>query len=139
MRSFGKDRKCFGRAAFVVGALIFSFVSGTSAFPGSVAVAMTPPLDHPASAHTAESGSPTPDSVTAFGAATAVAGMSLPGMNAPVVGIAASLGNMALNAPVVGIAATADGGGYWLVAADGGVFTFGDARFAGSLGNRTRK
>ena len=35
-------------------------------------------------------------------------------------------------APVVGIAATPDGGGYWLVAADGGVFAFGDARFFGS-------
>ena len=28
-----------------------------------------------------------------------------------------------------------DGGGYWLIAADGGVFTFGDAAFYGSLGN----
>ena len=32
------------------------------------------------------------------------------------------------------MAATPDGGGYWLVAADGGVFAFGDARFAGSMG-----
>ncbi len=38
-----------------------------------------------------------------------------------------------LNKPVVGIAATADGKGYWLVASDGGVFTFGDAGFYGSL------
>jgi hypothetical protein len=30
------------------------------------------------------------------------------------------------------MAATPDAGGYWLVAADGGVFTFGDARFAGA-------
>jgi hypothetical protein len=30
------------------------------------------------------------------------------------------------------MAPTSDGRGYWLVAADGGVFTFGDARFAGS-------
>ena len=29
-----------------------------------------------------------------------------------------------------------DGGGYWLVAADGGVFSFGDATFYGSLGNK---
>jgi hypothetical protein len=29
---------------------------------------------------------------------------------------------------------TASGGGYWLVGADGGVFTFGNARFFGSLG-----
>ena len=34
---------------------------------------------------------------------------------------------------VVGIAATPDGGGYWLVGADGGVFAFGDAIFHGSL------
>jgi hypothetical protein len=34
--------------------------------------------------------------------------------------------------PVVGMAATPDGGGYWLVAADGGVFTYGNARFFGS-------
>ena len=39
-----------------------------------------------------------------------------------------------LNAPVVGMAATSDGGGYWLVAADGGVFTYGDAAFHGSAG-----
>ena len=26
------------------------------------------------------------------------------------------------------------GGGYWLVASDGGVFAFGDARFIGSMG-----
>jgi hypothetical protein len=31
--------------------------------------------------------------------------------------------------------ATPDGGGYWLVAKDGGVFTFGDARFYGSTGD----
>ena len=32
------------------------------------------------------------------------------------------------------MASTADGAGYWLVASDGGVFTFGDAPFDGSLG-----
>ena len=32
-------------------------------------------------------------------------------------------------------AGTASGRGYWLVAADGGVFTFGDAAFLGSMGN----
>ena len=39
---------------------------------------------------------------------------------------------MHLNRPIQAMAATADGRGYWLVAADGGVFTFGDARFFGS-------
>jgi hypothetical protein len=37
------------------------------------------------------------------------------------------------NQPVVGIATTRSGKGYWLVAADGGVFTFGDAEFFGSV------
>ncbi len=32
------------------------------------------------------------------------------------------------------MARTPDDGGYWLVAADGGVFAFGDARFYGSAG-----
>ena len=34
----------------------------------------------------------------------------------------------------MGMAATPDGGGYWLVASDGGIFAFGDARFYGSTG-----
>jgi N-acetylmuramoyl-L-alanine amidase len=37
------------------------------------------------------------------------------------------------NAPIVGMAAT-PGGGYWLVGEDGGVFSYGDARFYGSTG-----
>jgi hypothetical protein len=32
------------------------------------------------------------------------------------------------------MAATPDGTGYWLVAADGGVFSYGDAGFYGSTG-----
>jgi hypothetical protein len=32
----------------------------------------------------------------------------------------------------VGMAATSDGKGYWEVASDGGVFTFGDAAFFGA-------
>jgi hypothetical protein len=35
---------------------------------------------------------------------------------------------------VVGMADTHGGEGYWLVAADGGVFAFGDAGFYGSMG-----
>ncbi|MHB1508068.1 MAG: putative Ig domain-containing protein [Acidimicrobiales bacterium] len=38
--------------------------------------------------------------------------------------------------PTVGIAATADGGGYWLAAANGSVFAFGDARSFGSMKGR---
>ena len=34
------------------------------------------------------------------------------------------------------MAATPDGGGYWLVARDGGIFSFGDAAFHGSEGGQ---
>jgi uncharacterized delta-60 repeat protein len=41
---------------------------------------------------------------------------------------------MRLNRPIVAIAATPTGNGYWLTAADGGVFAFGDAPYLGSTG-----
>jgi hypothetical protein len=40
-----------------------------------------------------------------------------------------------LNQPVVGMATTPTGDGYWLLAGDGGIFSFGDAEFHGSTGN----
>jgi len=43
-----------------------------------------------------------------------------------------SIGGKPLNAPMVGIAATPSKHGYWLIAADGGVFAFGNALFFGS-------
>jgi len=108
----------------------------------------------------AESGTPGPNAVTAFGAATAVPGTTLQGLAAPVVGAAAtsdglgywvvaadggifafgdatfdgSAGGSHLNAPIVGMATTPTGRGYWLVASDGGVFAYGDAAFEGSAG-----
>ncbi|MGO9195836.1 MAG: hypothetical protein ACLQK4_01745 [Acidimicrobiales bacterium] len=39
-----------------------------------------------------------------------------------------------LAAPIVGMATTPDGLGYWLIGQDGGVLTFGDAKYFGSLG-----
>ncbi len=45
-----------------------------------------------------------------------------------------SMGGTHLNAPIVGMAPTPDGRGYWLVASDGGIFSFGDAAFHGSMG-----
>ena len=42
-------------------------------------------------------------------------------------GSTARRGAIHLNQPIVGMAATPDGKGYWLVASDGGIFTFGDA------------
>jgi len=41
-----------------------------------------------------------------------------------------------LNSNLVGIAATPSGHGYWVAAADGGVFAFGDAGFQGSAAGR---
>ncbi len=46
------------------------------------------------------------------------------------------MGGMPLNEPIVGMAVTPDGAGYWLVAADGGIFAFGDAPFFGSMGGQ---
>jgi hypothetical protein len=37
-----------------------------------------------------------------------------------------------LDAPIVGMVPSSDGNGYFMVGADGGVFAFGDAKFAGS-------
>ena len=39
------------------------------------------------------------------------------------------------NRPIVGMTSTPDGGGYWLVASDGGIFAYGNAAFHGSAGN----
>ena len=46
------------------------------------------------------------------------------------------MGGQPLNEPMVGMAATPSGKGYWIVAADGGVFSFGDAPFDGSMGGQ---
>jgi hypothetical protein len=45
------------------------------------------------------------------------------------------MGGVHLNQPVVGGQITPDNKGYLLAAADGGVFTFGNAQFAGSAGS----
>lgn len=42
-----------------------------------------------------------------------------------------SMAGQKLNAPIVGICSTKTGNGYWLVAADGGIFAFGDAKYLG--------
>ncbi len=47
-----------------------------------------------------------------------------------------SMGGQPLDAPIVGMAVTNGGEGYYLIAADGGVFAFGDAVFRGSMGGQ---
>jgi hypothetical protein len=44
------------------------------------------------------------------------------------------MGGKPLNKPIVAMSPTRSGRGYWLVAADGGIFAFGDAGFYGSTG-----
>ena len=43
------------------------------------------------------------------------------------------MGATPLQRPVVGVVATRDHGGYWFDASDGGVFSFGDTQFYGSI------
>jgi YVTN family beta-propeller protein len=54
---------------------------------------------------------------------------SIPGVGLAPAGSGAS---RSLDAPIVGMVPSTDGHGYFMVAADGGVFAFGDARFEGS-------
>jgi len=55
---------------------------------------------------------------------------SLPGLGFAPAGTSGSVPK--LSAPIVGMVPSSDGGGYLMVASDGGVFAFGDAHFAGS-------
>jgi hypothetical protein len=95
--------------------------------------------------------------VFTFGQAGFLGSMGGKPLNAPVVGMAStptggyllvsadggvfcfgapflgSLGGQHLDTTIVGMAATPDGGGYFLVGADGEVFPFGDAVLRGSL------
>ena len=49
--------------------------------------------------------------------------------------LGASSGTGGINAPAVDVTDTPGGQGYWLSASDGGIFTFGDAKFYGSTGS----
>jgi hypothetical protein len=46
------------------------------------------------------------------------------------------MGGKALNEPIVAAASTPDFLGNWEIAGDGGVFSFGDAQFYGSMGGK---
>jgi hypothetical protein len=53
-------------------------------------------------------------------------------------GSAQTFGSLAsLNKPIVGMAPTLNGLGYWLVASDGGIFSYGNAAFKGSRGGQS--
>jgi peptidoglycan-N-acetylglucosamine deacetylase len=72
-----------------------------------------------------------------------ICGDARPNFGGPQVSASYAFGNapapgppVTSNQPFVGAAATPDGGGYWEVASDGGIFSFGDAAFQGSMGGR---
>ncbi|MGH9067703.1 MAG: hypothetical protein ACRD0J_09480 [Acidimicrobiales bacterium] len=75
------------------------------------------------------SAQPAPTTAKASGSTPAVAQDVLAYGDATFYG---STGTTRLRRAIVGMAATPDGRGYWLVGADGGVFTYGDAHFYGS-------
>ena len=77
---------------------------------------------------TATGRSPPTAGVFAFGDAGFYG--SIPGLGIAPAGTAGAAHR--LNAPIVAIVPSTDGRGYFMVAADGGVFAFGDATFAGS-------
>jgi Bacterial Ig-like domain (group 1) len=64
---------------------------------------------------------------------TPLTGLSVTISFTPAASVATS-GAGPLNKPIMGMAATPDGKGYWLVASDGGIFSYGDATFYGSTG-----
>jgi hypothetical protein len=108
---------------------IFSF--GAASFHGSTGnlelqrpvVGMVPTADHDGYWEVASDGG-----VFAFGDAGFYG--SIPGLGIAPAGTAGAAHR--LNAPIVAIVPSTDGHGYFMVAADGGVFAFGDATFAGS-------
>ena len=66
-------------------------------------------------------------------------GWSLPMAESSPTAMRPSSGRLArckLNEPIVGMTPTADGQGYWFVATDGGIFSYGDAAFYGSMGGK---
>jgi len=114
MRAVGKVKRVLA-AALAISVVVALGPVALATGPGAAGAAghATPPAD------VARDSVIPQNSVTAFGtAATAAPGDVLTG----------------LAAGIVGIAAMPDGRGYRLVAADGGVFSFGDAAFYGSTG-----
>ncbi len=62
--------------------------------------------------------------------------LDVPGTNPAFAGVSQPVGNLPPSQPAfVGIASTATGRGYWKVSSNGGVFSYGDASFYGSLGD----
>ncbi len=100
--------------------LYFGAAGNLTSFQGSLSLAMV-------------EAQYSPTNPTVFNWSTA----AVPPVGALGIGFFGSTTGVTLNQPIVGMASTPDGKGYWLVASDGGIFTFGDAAYYGSTGAMT--
>ncbi len=100
-------------------ALLSLIVLGGAMAPAQVSGAAVPPVGHSAGGQIQ----------TNFWLATRAGAMyafGVPSYGSP---------NGPLNQPIVGVVPSGDQHGYWMVASDGGIFSYGDAPFFGSTGN----
>jgi hypothetical protein len=105
--------------------------------PAESVPADTQPLMVACATSASPSKAPCPAGSPSIVAASAAAGLTVTSSGSVFDGTDGQMPGMngqPLAAPIVGIDATPDIKGYWLVASDGGVFSFGDARFYGSMG-----
>ena len=127
-RLAGVRRRARKAAVGAASLVVVGGLAGYLAAPGGYAMAM--------SSSVSSSGSPAivfyGKVDTATGSPVAAAKVAVTSTFPVPTGFYGSTAGMHLNQPVVGMAATPDGGGYWLVAKDGGIFFFGDAAFFGS-------
>ena len=124
-------------SAGAAGLMVWGALAGVVAFP-TPAGATLPQAGNPATVPVAghvngavavagrTAGLPAPDSFWLATPSGSIAAFGVPSYGAP---------GIPLNRPVVGMAASGDQQGYWMVASDGGVFSYGDAHFFGSTGN----
>ncbi len=104
-------------ALLVLGiAFVLPATAGAATAGGGIGGAALRPAAGTVPSRRSDGDAPVPDSVVAWSSAGS-GGSSVPSGASPVVGLAPSAG----------------GGGYWAVSSDGGVFSYGDAPFHGSL------
>ncbi len=121
------------RAHRILAALALSLVTATTAF---VAIGTPPARSGAATTFSSDYGTGRWMAADPNGGywTTTFSGAVTPHGGAPQLGSPAASG-LSLSRPVMGMAPTVDGRGYWLVASDGGVFSYGDAQFYGSTGS----
>jgi NlpC/P60 family len=124
-------------SAGAAGLMVWGALAAVVAFPtpaGATLPLAGDPATVPVAGHVNGAGAvvgrtpalPAPDSFWLAAPSGSIAAFGVPSYGAP---------GIPLNRPVVGMAASGDQQGYWMVASDGGVFSYGDAHFFGSTGN----